>query len=322
MSKILKIVGLSILLVIDLLLVVPLIIPIPPLKDVQPVIELADPDSRFTSIDNIQFHYKTAGSGDTALVLLHGFGASLYSWREVMPVLAEEYQVFAYDRPAFGLTERPASWTGINPYHPQASIEQLAQLLDAWGLQTVILIGNSAGGQTAMEFTLAHPDRVEALILVSPAVSHRNTYAAKHPNLIILPQVQRLGPLLVRRIADTGLETIDQAWHDPALQPEDTIPLYTKPLKAENWDLALWHYSTGDEISDLPARLDQFSLPILLIAGDDDRLIPTGNTIALQEQLPTADLAILPDCGHVPQEECPAAFLEVVDHFLNQLKDQ
>ncbi len=99
-----------------------------------------------------------------------------------------------------------------------------------------------------MEFTLAHPDRVEALILVSPAVSDRKNFSAKYPDLIILPQVQRLGPLLVRRIADTGLETLADAWHDPSRQPADTIPLYTKPLQAENWDhrpLALFHLRRG-----------------------------------------------------------------------------
>jgi pimeloyl-ACP methyl ester carboxylesterase len=318
MLRILKVLGIIILIILILLLVIPFLIPIPPLKDVSPVEELADPDSSFIQIDSIKFHYKTDGDYGTPLVLLHGFGASVYSWREVMPLLAEDHTVYAYDRPAFGLTERPATWTGENPYTLEASITQLDTLLDVWELNQVILVGNSAGGRAAMEYALIHPQRVQALILVSPAVGNRQSPTAKFRQLIKLPQVQRLGPLMVRKISESGLETINQAWHDPGKQPEDTIPLYTKPLRAENWDLGLWHYSTAANQSDLPNQLDQFDLPILLITGDDDRIVPTENTIALKDQLPNAKLVVLPNCGHVPQEECPDAFLEAVGDFLNQ----
>ena len=114
--------------VIAIVLIIPLVNPIPPPEGTLPIEQLADPDSSFIQINEVQFHYKNSGSGETALVFLHGFGASLYSWREVMPVFAEDYAVFAYDRPAFGLTERPVTWTGENPYSTQASISQLDSL--------------------------------------------------------------------------------------------------------------------------------------------------------------------------------------------------
>jgi pimeloyl-ACP methyl ester carboxylesterase len=317
----LKVIGIIILLILLLLLVIPLLIPIPPLENISPVEELADSDSKFVQIDDINFHYKTSGQDGTPLVLLHGFGASIYSWREVMPTLAENHAVFAYDRPAFGLTERPVIWTDENPYTLNASISQLHKLLDNWDITNAILVGNSAGGRVAMEYTLAHPERVQALILVSPAVGNHQSATSKYRQLINLPQVQRLGPLMVRKISESGLETLSQAWHDPSKQPADTIPLYTKPLQVENWDIGLWHYSTTANQSDLPNQLDQFDLPILLITGDDDRLVATEKTVALKDQLPKADLVVIPNCGHVPQEECPDAFLNAVGDFLSELEN-
>jgi len=320
MNKLIKVISILFGVVLALILIGPFLIPIPPLEDVAPVQELADPDSQFVQIDGIDFHYKTRGEEGPAVVLLHGFGASLYSWREVMPALGRDYRVFAYDRLAFGLTERPAAWTGENPYTRSASVSRLEELIRVWEADPVILIGNSAGGAVAMEFALAHPEQVGALILVSPAVGSGGGPLAGLDWLIDTPQLQRLGPLLVRRIAETGPDTIDQAWHDPASQPGDTLPLYTKPLRAENWDLALWYFSTTGEASDLPDRLGDFDLPILVITGDDDRIVPTGSTIEVAGRLPGAELIVLPACGHVPQEECPQAFMDAVTNFLESLE--
>ncbi len=303
-----------------LVLIGPFLVPVPVLEDVLPVQDLADADSRFTEVDGVAFHYKTEGSSQPALVLLHGFGASLYSWRTVTPDLAQTYTVYAYDRPAFGLTERPTQWTGLNPYSMDAAMAQLDALLDMWGLQQAVLVGNSAGGTVAMNYTLAHPERVKALILVSPAIGEAGGPYARLSWLFKTPQMQRLGPLLVRSISESGLETIDQAWHDPSKQPPDTIPLYTKPLRAENWDVALWNFTTASATSDLPQRLGEFDLPVLVIAGDDDRIVPTASSIDTASKIPGAELVLLPDCGHVPQEECPQIFLDAVENFLSSIE--
>ena len=107
---------------IVLLLAGPFLVPVPPLKDTQPVSELADPDSQFIEINNLQVHYKKAGNGEPVFILLHGFGASTFSWREVIDPLSAIGTVIAYDRPAFGLTERPMEWEGDNPYTQQSNL--------------------------------------------------------------------------------------------------------------------------------------------------------------------------------------------------------
>ena len=152
MKKSIKVAIMVAFVVVDLFLVVPFLIPIPPLEGVVPVQELADADSQFVKIDGFDIHYKSIETEDApALVLLHGFGASVYSWREVMPALGENFTVYAYDRPAFGLTERPLSWEDINPYTMEGSISQLRQLLEYWGKDQVILVGNSSGGSVTQQ---------------------------------------------------------------------------------------------------------------------------------------------------------------------------
>ncbi|MGD2026218.1 MAG: alpha/beta hydrolase [Anaerolineales bacterium] len=317
MKNFIRIAGIVLAVLVLLLLVGPLAIPIPALSGVVPVHQLADDDSQFTAVDGIDFHYKTMGTGTPSLVLLHGFGASLYSWREVLPDLAENYRVYTYDRLAFGLTERPTEWEGENPYSRSAAVDHLESLLTAWDAGEAILVGNSAGGTVAIEYALRRPENVQALILVSPGISGGGNPYSRYQWLLNTPQMQRIGPLLVRSIQKSGLAIIDQAWHDPSRQPEDTVPLYTKPLQAENWDFALWQYSTAGEGTNLSGRLGELNLPVLVITGDDDRIIPTRQTIENAGEIPGAELVVLPSCGHVPQEECPGAFLDAVEAFLD-----
>jgi pimeloyl-ACP methyl ester carboxylesterase len=252
--------------------------------------------------------------------LLHGFGASLYSWQAVMEPFSRLGKVIAFDRPGFGLAERPLTWEGQNPYSPEAQIELVIGLLDHFGVQQAILVGNSAGGAASMQVALAHPERVSGLILVSPAVySGGGTPAWARP-LLATPQMRHLGPLLARQIRARGPELVKIAWHNPALLPAEMLELYQKPLHVENWDRALWEFTLASRPSDLAERLKEFTLPVLVIAGADDRIIPTLDSVRLANELPNARLVVIADSGHVPHEERPAAFMDAVINFLSILK--
>ena len=318
-----KRIGKSFRIIIGVLLIAlfigPFLAPVPPLEDTAPPQSLADPDSRFVEVNDVTLHYKARGAGEPAMVLLHSFGASTYSWHAVMAPLAEERRVVAFDRPAFGLTERPLpnrdNWPGYNPYEIDAQVELTVGLMDALELDAAVLVGNSAGGSVAMATALAHPDRVAALILVDPAIyTGGGTPAIVRP-LLNTPQMRRLGPLIARRIRDWGRDFGRSAWHDPTKMPADYWENYERPLQAQNWDRALWELTRASRRIDFPARFDELTMPILVITGDDDRIVPTEDSIRLADELPTANLAIMPNCGHVPHEECPAAFLSAVASF-------
>lgn len=302
--------------------ILPLVIPIPPLRGTRPARELAYPDSRFLQVRGIELHVQQAGAGGVPLVLLHGFGASTFSWREVLAPLGQSRLVIAFDRPGFGLSQRPLPPypDGNNPYSQTAQAQLTVSLLDTLGIEQAVLVGNSAGGTIALLTALEYPERVTALVLVDAAVFKGGGAPGWLRPLLRLPQVQRLGPLYVRSIRDRGRDLIDLAWHDPSKVTPAIVAGYTLPLQVENWDRALWELTLASQDLDLASRLGELDLPVLVITGDDDRIVPTAESVRLAREIPAAELAVLPACGHVPQEECPEAFLQAVEAFLGRLE--
>ena len=309
--------GLLIALVL-LILVGPFLVPVPPLQGTVPAAQLADPDSQFVELNGLAVHYKTAGAGAPALILLHGFGADLFSWREVLAPLGEKRLVVAFDRPAFGLTERPMRWEGENPYSPEFQAGLTVGLMDHFNLEQAVLVGNSAGGTVAALTALRFPERVKALILVDPAIYTGGSSGFVHL-LAATPQMQHIGPLIARTIQGSGRDFAEAAWHDPSRITDQIWAGYTLPLQAENWDRALWYFTNASRDLDLDSQLVAFQLPVLVITGDDDRIVPTADSVRLAGELPGAELVIIPACGHLPHEECPRAFLQAVEDFLRRL---
>ena len=300
-----------------IILVAPLVVPIPPLANTVAPEELADPDSRFVEVDGLSLHYKSTGTGKPSLVLLHGFGASLFSWREVMGPLGRLGTVVAFDRPAFGLTERALSWEkGENPYTPDAQVDLLFGLMDELAIDRAILVGNSAGGTVALHAAVANPERVQGLVLVDAAIYEGGGAPSWSRPLLRVPQVDRLGPLLARQIAVRGDQFLERAWHDPSKLTVDIVAGYREPLRVNDWDLALWELTKASRASDLAGSLEEPKIPALVISGDDDRIVPPESSVRLARELPDAELVIIPNCGHLPQEECPSEFLEAMEGYL------
>lgn len=299
-----------------IVLVGPFLVPVPPLENTVSAESLADEDSLFIEVNGIDVHYKKFGDGEPVFILLHGFGASLFSWREVTEPLSRYGTVIAYDRPAFGLTERPLEWEGESPYSQDSQVELVIGLMDKLGIEKATLVGNSAGGTVSMLTALKYPERVQSLILVDPAVYAGGGAPAWIRPLLGTPQMRHLGPLFARQIQTRGPELINVAWHDPSKVTPEIMEGYQNPLRVENWDKALWELTISSRESGLAERLNEFALPVLVITGDDDRIVPTEQSVRLGGEIPNAELVVIPNCGHVPQEECPAEFMQAVDYFL------
>lgn len=311
-----QITAIILLVILVILLIGPFLIPVPPLENNVAVESLIDADSQFIEIHGVDVHYKKYGDDEPVFILLHGFGASLFSWREVTAPLAEFGTVIAYDRPAFGLTERPMEWEGESPYSQDSQVELVIGLMDAMGIEKAILVGNSAGGTISMLTALKYPERVKSLILVDPAVYAGGGAPAWIRPLLGTPQMRQLGPLFARQIQTRGPELVEVAWHDPSKMPPDVMEGYQKPLQVDNWDKALWELTISSRESGLAERLAEFTLPVLVITGDDDRIVPTEQSIRLGGEITNAQLVVIPQCGHVPQEECPAEFMQAITDFL------
>jgi pimeloyl-ACP methyl ester carboxylesterase len=304
-----------------LVLLGPFLIPVPPLENTVPARELADPDSLFIEINGLNVHYKRSGSGEPVFLLLHGFAGSTFNWREVMGPLAELGTAIAFDRPAFGLTESPLTgeWESHNPYTRQAQIGLTLGLLDALGYDQAILIGNSAGGTLATEIALTHPDRVQGLVLADPAIYSGGGAPAFIRPFLNTPQLRRIGPLVARNLLGQSERLIELAWHDPSKLSPEARAGYERRARVQDWDKALWTFTLASDEADFTGRLETLRLPTLVITGDDDRIVPTEETIRLADELPNATLVVIPDCGHVPMEECPEAFMDAVTTYARSL---
>lgn len=308
-----------ILALLGLVVLGPLLIPSTPLEDVAPARQLADDDSRFVAVADLDVHVKAAGNpaaGGPDFVLLHGFGASAYTWHEVLEPLGATGLAVAFDRPGFGLTERPSAgaWPrGANPYAPDNQVDLTVGLMDALGIEGAILIGSSSGGSVAAQVALEHPERVRGLVLVGPAIYTAGGAPPWSRPLLHTPQMNRIGPLLMRSLAgEPGENLLRAAWADPERIDQETMDAYRRYTRVEGWDRALWEVSKASRTPAVADRLDEVAVPTLVLAGAADVVVPLEDAERIAAELPAAGLVFLEGCGHAPQEECPHDFLRAV----------
>ncbi|MCF7990855.1 MAG: alpha/beta hydrolase [Thiohalocapsa sp.] len=301
---------------------------------------LAGDDSRFVAVpyqgtDGISLHYlaRPAGNSDAVsagdaaaagrvFVLLHGFTFNAYTWSELLDFFAGHGRVLAYDQIPYGLSAKlvPGSWEGPNPYAKAAAVEQLFAFMDARNIGRAVLVGNSSGGTLALEAALARPERVEALILIGPWVHSKRPI---FPQWVAdLPQLGRISLQLARYLGG-DMPLLDHSYADPSLIDDHRRALTGIHRGMANWDVAwgaLLNHSLTDPV-EISAHLGEIEQPALVIIGGEDRIVPVEDTAATARALPDAHFALLPGCGHLPQEECPAMVEQVVGEWLETLED-
>ncbi len=279
----------------------------------------ADPDSRFAQLAGVDVHHKVAGEGDPAVVLLHHFYGNVFTWRHVLDALAEDVLVTAFDRPAFGLTERPSrdDWGGDNPYTRATSAAITVALMDHLGIDSAVLVGSSAGGTAALEVYARHPERVRGLVLVSPAITGDVGAPPPLRNALRNPAVRRLAPRLIARLgANVTLDRVTGSWADPSRGSDDDVAAYTRPLAVDGWEEALYELFVAEPPPDLRALLGTIDVPTVVVGGDRDPVIRPGWNRRTAAAIPGARYVELDGCGHTPQEECPDRLVAVIrDHL-------
>ena len=318
MKRYIRLILYGLVTVVVLAAFVPFLIPIQPAKGVLPLDELVDPNSTYIDANGVKIYYRQSGINQPVFILLHGLGASTYSWLEVFDDFSGLGSVVAYDRPGFGYSERPEveDWSTENPYSNEAQLEQLWAVMDTLGIQKAILVGHSAGGSIAIQAALQHPERVESLILLAPAVYSSYSLPLFVQRLLNIPQIDRLGPLFVRQVFKGADRMLENAWHDRSLITPEIRAEYFKPFQAEGWDMALWEMMKIRVNPGIKNRLKELDLSVLIVTGDDDRVVPIWQSQRLAKAIPNAQLVVVENCGHMPQEEKPEEFLTAVDAFL------
>lgn len=255
------------------------------------------------------------GSGDP-VVFIHGLGGSWPNWLEQLPVLGASHRAIALDLPGFGASPMPTSPITIPGY-----AKTVAAVMDALGVPSAAIVGNSMGGQISAELALSDPHRVQRLVLVSPAgVSTANMRErmpivhAAYPAVYALSRwIGTNADQIVRRptLRAAALSLV-------AAQPRKIAPEFAaeqirgmgKPGFMPALEALVSHSQT------LRGRLPGIGCPTLVIWGEKDPVVPSRDAEVFASQIPGAHKVVWEQTGHVAMFERAAEFNALLEGFL------
>ena len=263
----------------------------------------------YRTVAGLRVRFMDTGPKDApALILLHGFGASLDTWEPWAKVLSARYRVIRLDLPGFGLTGPDP----IGDYSDARTLAVIAGLMDQLGVQNAGFIGNSLGGRFAWEFAARYPARVTRLVLISP-----DGFASPGFEYGKTPEV----PLMLEAMPWVGPRSLVRANLAPAYAnekalTEQALDRYRDMLLAPGVRRAILDRTRQTVLTDPSERLKSIAAATLLLWGEKDAMIPVSNAADYQRLMPNATLVRLPRLGHVPFEEDPVRALVPVEKFL------
>lgn len=317
-SKILARIGLVLL---ALFLIVPFLVPVET-TGTRTYKEVAGAGATFATAEGVEIFYEKTEfvcqedkdcSNPPVIFLMHGFGANTFSFREIIEPLSQLGEVIAYDRPGFGLSQRPTSWEGENPYGSTGQDLILDELIESFATgRDVILVGHSAGGTLAAQYVVDNKDAIQGLILISPAVLTTGGSPSWLNWIFSIPQIDHLGPLLVSSIASSGMDLLNESWFNPELITEEVKTGYREPLEVIGWEEGFWEFNRAPRTFDVKDRLDEITVPTLLITGEKDTVVATKDTEALATMIQNSVLFVIPQSGHLAQEETPEDTMKAI----------
>lgn len=252
--------------------------------------------------------YRTAGTGNQTIVLLHGIPTNSFLWMSILPELAENFTVIAPDMLGFGKSGRATREELTLP----KQAEHLVALLDALDIDSAHIVGHDLGGGVAQIMAVHHPERVNSFVVLD-GVAFNNWPLAKVVALRYPTALEFESPaFFIERMFREGL------FHQEILAPELLNPFLTPfnhvkgLLELQEASFALDHHQTED----LVPALEQVKLPATFLYGQYDRLLPAYWGHLLKETVPGSTFKVLPECGHFSMLDNPLLVAgEIADHL-------
>lgn len=276
-------------------------------------------NSHFVEVDGATIHYQEFGdAANPTLLLIHGFSSSTYVWKTVAPMFADlHFHVVAVDLVGYGFSDKPAAFD----YTIGSQARMIERLMDRLGIGRATLVGSSYGGAVAATIALDYPERVEKLVLVDSVI---NDDVKQHP-ILKLTAIPGIGEILTPFLADSKAflkyrmqKTIAPANHH--LITPDRIESVQRPLCAADGHHALLQTTRHWDACRIERDANLINQPTLIIWGEEDTVIPIENGEKLYEEILHSRFVVLKNCGHVPQEEKPNQFVQLVTEFCHDKK--
>ena len=284
----------------------------------------AEPRLHFRTIHGYRRAFRMAGEGPV-LLLIHGIGDSSETWLDVLPHLASKYTVIAPDLLGHGLSDKPRA-----DYSVAAYANGIRDLLVTLGLDSVSVVGQSLGGGVAMQFAYQFPDMVERLVLVSAGGVTKDVHPALR--LMATPVINEAfkllripGAMTLLRVAGSAIDQLDGTPLHPGAVLHDTpdlVRVLANLLDSTAYDAYLrtlravvdWR---GQVVTMLDRCYLTENLPVQLIWGDQDTVIPVAHAHLAHAAMPGSSLTVFRGAGHFPYRDDPMHFLEVLEDFMN-----
>jgi pimeloyl-ACP methyl ester carboxylesterase len=276
------------------------------------------PIGQFITVQGVRLHYVDRGSG-TPLVLLHGNGSMIEDYKSsgLLDAAATQYRVVAFDRPGFGYSDRPRStvWT------PQVQADLIAAALKQIGISRPMVLGHSWGTMVAVALALQHPREVQALILASgyyfPSVRADVIIFAPAAAPVIGDVLSyTVSPLLSRLIWPLLLRKI----FGPRSIP-DKFAGFPKEMAVRPWQLRT---AAAESALMIPAartlqnRYQQLNMPVIIVAGADDRFVESDQSRKLHRKIPGSVLSLIPATGHMVHQSATAEVMSAIETAADQ----
>ena len=265
----------------------------------------AEKPGQLMEIDGYTVHYVERGAGPATMVLVHGFGGHTYSFRKLMPLLSS-WRVIAVDLKGYGYSERDAN-TGL------AAADQVAMLrglLARLGVEHAVILGHSMGGSIARRFAATYPEMVDALVLAATVAGDGRVRMVMPPRVV----TRAIAPSIVALVSSRML---DAAYFDAAMPTEDVREEYMRPLRIRG---SVDEFVTIMASAGKDEAIDQtrLTMPVLILAGAHDKMIPVEAAQRLREQIPQARLVVIDKAGHMLLEEQPEESARAIEDFLRE----
>ncbi len=271
-------------------------------------------EHKYSRILGILTHYMVGGQG-VPIILLHGLGGSVMSWRENLQAFSQWGTVYAIDLPGHGDSEKPRDV----PYNLSFAISFLEAFCQAEGLPSAILVGNSTGGLIALEFAYRHPELVKGLILVGSPGFGRGIAL-----FLRLLSVPRLGEFMARPTRGRLRALLNTIFYDSRAVPQDLLDemcrIRSTPGATEAMLTALRSGVTLRGLRSELVMLDKartLSMPTLICWGQEDRLVPVGQAHKAHAAMRGSVIQVFPRCGHWPQMERASDFNRLAQGLLS-----
>lgn len=279
--------------------------------------DYARPGGQFLTVAGARVYVETAGAPTgPAVVLLHGFGGSTYSWRYTLPALARAgYHAVALDLKGFGLSDKNFE---ANYSHP-AQAALVAGVMDQLGVAHATLVGHSLGANIAAHFAFAYPERVDKLVVVD-GVALTEARSSWLSQWFWIPPVRRWGQVVLRWYVtpEFSRKLLRSAYADPARLMPEVEARYLAPQTLPDWDVALLALSRDQGKDNLPRPLSALSASTLIVWGEQDTWITLADGRRLWAALTQAEWVVIASAGHLPMEEQPEAFNQRLLDFLSR----